>query len=61
MDEREKSRRIAEVFTQLSDENKTRLEDIALGMRIQKEIDEKTRATDEADGLTLEEQPKVTA
>ncbi len=61
MDEREKSRRIAEVFTQLSDENKTRLEDIALGMRIQKEIDEKTRTTDEADGVTLEEQPKVTA
>lgn len=41
MDERGKSRQIAEVFTRLNEENKTRLEDIALGMRIQKEIDEK--------------------
>lgn len=41
--EREKSRKIAEVFTLLSEENKTRLEDIATGMRIQKEIDDKAR------------------
>lgn len=41
MDEREMSRKIAEIFTQLSEENKTRLEDIATGMRIQKEIDER--------------------
>ena len=41
MDEKNKSRQIAEVFTKLNEENKTRLEDIALGMRLQKEIDEK--------------------
>ena len=43
MEEKEKSRAIAEVFTQLSEENKTRLEDIALGMRIQKDIEEQRR------------------
>lgn len=43
MDEKTKSRAIAEVFTQLSEENKTRLEDIALGMRIQKDIEEQRR------------------
>ena len=43
MDEKTKSRAIAEVFTQLSEENKTRLEDIALGMRIQKDIEDQRR------------------
>lgn len=43
MDERAKAKAFAEVFTQLNEENKTRLEDIATGMRIQREIDQKKR------------------
>lgn len=39
MTETEKCKDIAEVFTQLSDKNKTRLSDIALGMQLQRQID----------------------
>lgn len=49
MDEKGKSRQLAEVFVQLDDENKTRLEDIALGMRIQREISQKAGKTKEAE------------